>query len=142
MFQAADSYTYDMQDLMTLDQHIAEIDRLGYTIFHGVADQPLLEQLRRRVDEIVLEEGDNAAREHHKEEGCHRLADLVNKDALFDQVWLQPDILAVIRAHFNRPFKLSSLNAREALLGGGHQPLHQDQSCIAASSTLKTALHG
>lgn len=109
-----------------IDPHISEIDRQGFTLFHNMADTALLAALRRRVDELVEEEGSEAAKEHHKEEGCHRLADLVNKDSLFDQVWLQADILAVMAAHFARPFKLSSLNSREALLGGGHQPLHQD----------------
>lgn len=105
---------------------IRSLDAQGFAVVPGLLDAATLAALRERLDALRDAEGRDAAREHHQEDGCTRLANLVNKDALFDRVWLHPLILAGMARLFRRPFKLSSLNAREALRGGGHQPLHQD----------------
>ena len=62
----------------------------------------------------------------HQEEGTRRLADLVNKGRAFDRVWSHPVLLAAARHVIGAPFRLSSLNARDALPGKGRQALHQD----------------
>jgi ectoine hydroxylase-related dioxygenase (phytanoyl-CoA dioxygenase family) len=45
---------------------------------------------------------------------------------VWEKVWSHPLILSACRYIFEGEFKISSLNAREALYNGGHQPLHAD----------------
>jgi ectoine hydroxylase-related dioxygenase (phytanoyl-CoA dioxygenase family) len=98
----------------------------GYVILPNLADAETLETIRSAFDDIVRVEGENAAQEHHQEAGTRRIANLVNKGRIFEPGWCHPLILACCAHMFGRPFKLSSCNGREALLGGGHQPLHSD----------------
>lgn len=98
----------------------------GYVILPNMMDSETLQTLRIAFDEIVASEGKDAAREHHQEAGTHRIANLVNKGRIFERAWCDPLTLACGAHMFGRPFKISSCNGREALLGGGHQPLHSD----------------
>lgn len=108
-------------------EHRARLDEDGYTVFPAVLDPALVARIGARVDELADAEGPLAGAEQHQEPGCVRVADLVNKDPLFDLLWTHPLLLAaadhVLRG---RPFKVSSLAARDVLLGGGLQPLHAD----------------
>ena len=64
--------------------------------------------------------------EFKQEENTRRLANLVDKSPLFEQVVLQPDSLSLVQ-HILGPFKLSSLNARSANPHSAcRQPLHCD----------------
>ena len=103
-----------------------ELNTLGYTVVHGVADPQWLEAMRDLIDEIVEKEGDNLAIEHHQEATATRIANLINKGVIWEKVWAHPLILSACRYIFQGDFKISSLNAREALLNGGSQPLHAD----------------
>lgn len=103
-----------------------ELNTLGYTVVHGVADPQWLEAMRDLIDEIVEKEGDNLAIEHHQEATATRIANLINKGVIWEKVWAHPLILSACRYIFQGDFKVSSLNAREALLNGGSQPLHAD----------------
>jgi len=98
----------------------------GYVVLPDMVDADTLNDLRTAFDEIVEREGADAAREHHQEAGTQRIANLVNKGRIFENAWCNPLVLACCAHMFGRPFKLSSCNGREALLGGGHQPLHSD----------------
>ena len=102
------------------------LDEEGYVILPDMADSETLAAIRFAFDEIVEREGESAAKEHHQEAGAHRIANLVNKGAIFDRAWCDPLVLSCCYRMFGRPFKLSSCNGREALRGGGHQPLHSD----------------
>jgi hypothetical protein len=66
-----------------------------------------------------------AGLEVHQEAGTDRLADLVNKDPVFEICFTQPAVLAAV-AHVLGEFRLSSLNSRAVRPGQGHQPLHAD----------------
>jgi ectoine hydroxylase-related dioxygenase (phytanoyl-CoA dioxygenase family) len=82
-------------------------------------------ELNKRLAELTAAEGDRAGLEVHQEKGTDRLADLVNKDAIFEVCFSHPRVLAAIR-HVLGEFKLSSLNSRAALPGQGRQGLHAD----------------
>ncbi|MDU4391044.1 MAG: phytanoyl-CoA dioxygenase family protein, partial [Klebsiella michiganensis] len=103
-----------------------ELDTLGYTVVHNVVDSEWLAAMRALIDAIVEREGDNLAIEHHQEATATRIANLINKGAIWEKVWSHPLILSACRHVFQGDFKVSSLNAREALFDGGHQPLHAD----------------
>ncbi|MDD7909197.1 phytanoyl-CoA dioxygenase family protein [Pseudovibrio exalbescens] len=103
-----------------------DLDQKGFTIIENVVDADWLEDMRRTFDSLVAREGENLAIEHHQEDGATRIANLVNKGTVWEKVWAHPLVLAACHHIFAGEFKISSLNAREALLGGGHQPLHAD----------------
>ncbi|HEX4290187.1 MAG TPA: phytanoyl-CoA dioxygenase family protein [Trebonia sp.] len=110
----------------TLDQTTRErLDRDGYAPLPGVLTDAQLSQARARVAELAAAEGDAAGREVHQEAGTDRLADLVNKDPVFEVCFTDPRLLACV-AHVLGDFKLSSLNSRAALPGAGLQALHQE----------------
>ena len=110
------------------EQNRAELDEKGYTVLPGVMDEQWLGALRERFESLCEAEGIAAGIEVHQEEGTRRLADLVNKGPVFDLVYTHPTVLAAIHHVIGREFKMSSLNARDALPGEGHQGLHTDWS--------------
>jgi hypothetical protein len=108
----------------TLDQATRErLDRDGYAPLPGLRTDVQLDRARARVAELAAAEGDAAGREVHQEAGTARLADLVNKDPVFEVCFTDPKLLACIY-HVLGDFKLSSLNSRAALPRRGLQALH------------------
>jgi len=108
------------------DEQKSDLDEKGFIIIPDLIDSLWLRDLKFRFDEITEEEGDNAAREHHKETGAPRLANLVNKGVVWEKVWSHPLLLSACLHIFGGDFKVSSLNGREPIKGGGRQPLHGD----------------
>jgi ectoine hydroxylase-related dioxygenase (phytanoyl-CoA dioxygenase family) len=109
-----------------------QLDETGYLAVEDLMDRPLLEALRRRIEELFAEEGERAGAEFKQEPGCRRLANLVDKGEVFWQVLLKPRLLEIIGHVLGPSFKLSSLNARSV---NPHwpapQPLHTDMSAVA-----------
>jgi ectoine hydroxylase-related dioxygenase (phytanoyl-CoA dioxygenase family) len=112
-------------DLLTL-QDKQDLDDKGFVVLPGIMDGEWLAALRTRFEEICEKEGAHAGIEVHQEQGTRRLSDLVNKGDAFDLVYTHPKVLACIHHVIGRNFKLSSLNARDALPGEGLQGLHAD----------------
>ena len=102
------------------------LDADGFVILEDVIAPDWLAALRRAFDEIFASEGDKAGAEVAQMEGVRRLADLVNKGAVFDNVYLQPTLLSAVWQVLRRPFKLHSLNGHDPLPGSGLQGLHTD----------------
>jgi hypothetical protein len=90
----------------------------------------LLARLRRRVDELFAQEGDQAGAEFKQEPGCHRLANLVDKGAVVRAVIAHPRVLEGARHVLGPDLKLSSVNARSVNPGGGARPLHADMAAL------------
>lgn len=104
------------------------LDQDGYVSLPGILTPEQVEAFRRRLQELEDEEGEDAGKEVHQEEGTDRLANLANKDPLFYLVWANPRVLAAMAHVLDGDLKLSSLNARAALPGHGLQALHCDGS--------------
>ena len=102
------------------------IDREGFVILRGLIDTPWRAALAARIEELIAAEGERAGLEVHKEDGTDRLANLVDKGVVFDDLWMHPRLLGLVQHVLRRPFVLSSLNAREPKTGLGHQGLHAD----------------
>jgi len=112
------------------DRH--QLDEQGYLILPGLMTPTLLDALRRRVDELMAEEGDRAGSEFKTEPGAHRLANLVNKGEIFQRIMLMPEVLGAMACVLGPKFKLSSLNFRAAdPHSESDQPLHADSGAIA-----------
>ncbi len=110
----------------------SSLDEQGFVLLSGLADEAWLATARARYEELVVNEGadlysvSSYKGEFHREVGCRRLADLVNKGSMWDHAWLHPRILAVVAHVLGRPFKLSALSGRDAQRGFGRQGLHAD----------------
>ena len=115
------------------DQNKKELDEKGYTVLPGVISDEWLEALRTRFEDLCEAEGPSARTGEYgdtsaQEPGARRLGDLVSKGEVFDGVYTNPKVLAAVYQVIGRDFKLSSLNARDALPGEGLQRLHVDWS--------------
>jgi ectoine hydroxylase-related dioxygenase (phytanoyl-CoA dioxygenase family) len=103
----------------------AQLDADGFLPLPGVLSAAQLQVIRDRLAGLSAAEGDQAGIEVHQEEGTDRLADLVNKDPVFEVCFTSPRVLAGV-AQVLGDFTLSSLNSRAALPGAGLQRLHTD----------------
>ena len=113
--------TGDLLDAETKER----LDRNGFAPLPGILSAAQVDAFNSRLAELTREEGDLAGLEVHQEAGTDRLADLVNKDPMFEVCFTHPLVLAAM-AHVLGEFKLSSLNSRAALPGQGLQGLHAD----------------
>lgn len=119
---------------MLTGEEIKTLETDGYLALGQLLNQDQIFQINARIDELLQQEGEAAGAElagskfirHHKEEGADRLADLVNKGAVFDIFYTHPRVLAGIKAVLGERYKLSSLNYRAAKPGYGNQKLHVD----------------
>jgi Phytanoyl-CoA dioxygenase (PhyH) len=92
----------------------------------------LLAPLRNRIERIFAEEGDRAGLEFKQEAGCRRLANLVDKGEIFQQVIAHPSLMPYLRHVLGDRFKLSSLNVRSVdPFWPASQPLHADMAAVA-----------
>jgi ectoine hydroxylase-related dioxygenase (phytanoyl-CoA dioxygenase family) len=108
------------------DKDRASLDEMGFLPIPRVLNAEQLSSIRARLDELLATEGDQAGMEVHQEAGTDRLADLVNKGVAFDIFYQHPKVLAAVAHVLKGDLKLSSLNARFAKPGEGHQGLHAD----------------
>ena len=102
------------------------LDENGYLVLPGILDARQLAATRRRLAELLTEEGSKAGLEVHQERGTARLANLVNKGPEFQVAFTHPRVLAGIAHVLQNDMQLSSLNSRAALPGQGLQGLHAD----------------
>ncbi|HEX5167987.1 MAG TPA: phytanoyl-CoA dioxygenase family protein [Cyclobacteriaceae bacterium] len=110
------------------------LDKNGYLNLGLLLSSELVEKINDRIYSLMNAEGDKAGSElldspyirHPKEAGADRLADLVNKGAIFDIFYTHPRVLAGIAYVLGPSIKLSSLNYRAAKPGMGLQKLHVD----------------
>lgn len=103
-----------------------QLDRDGYLPLADILSPEQMEAIRARLDALWAAEGEDAGKEVHQEAGTDRLADLVNKDPIFEVCFTHPRVLAALAHVLGNDLKLSSLNARAALPGQGLQALHAD----------------
>ncbi len=110
---------------------LQKLDSLGYVLVEDVLDSETLETVRNRVEQLYDLEGENAGSEFRKEPGARRLANLVDKGEIFQQLIAAPRILELVRHVLGESFKLSSFNARSANPHAREaQPLHCDAAAL------------
>lgn len=115
-----------VRDTTLTRQEKEQLDRDGFVPLPGVLTLDQVEEIRRRLAELLAEEGDTAGKEVHQERGTDRLSDLINKGSVFSVVLTHPRVLAALAHVLDGDLKLSSLNSRNALPGRGQQALHTD----------------
>lgn len=91
----------------------------------------MLREVRDRVEQLYEEEGENAGSEFRKEAGARRLANLVDKGAIFERLVATPRVLDGVSHVLGGKFKLSSFNARSTNPHSEDaQPLHCDAAAL------------
>jgi len=109
-----------------------QLDEQGYLVLPGLMTPELLAALRRRIEELFAQEGPLAGSEFKQEPEALRLANLVDKGPIFEEVILSPRVLDCMGHILGPSFKLSSLNARATHPhSASGQPLHADSAAIA-----------
>ncbi|MGB3848570.1 MAG: phytanoyl-CoA dioxygenase family protein [Tunicatimonas sp.] len=124
--------TFDLSLLTEAEANA--LNERGYVSLGRLLSPARAEAIRLRLQALLDEEGERSGSElhdsphirHPKEEGADRLADLVNKDLLFDVFYTHPRVLAGVAHVLGTDIKLSSLNYRAAQPGHGQQKLHAD----------------
>jgi ectoine hydroxylase-related dioxygenase (phytanoyl-CoA dioxygenase family) len=107
------------------------LDTLGYVVIENVLDPETLEKVRNRVEHLYEFEGENAGSEFRKEPGSRRLANLIDKGKIFEELAAAPRILESVSHVLGDRFKLSSFNARSANpYSNEAQPLHCDAGAL------------
>ena len=119
---------------MTREQ-TEQLDQAGWVCLPGAMDARFLEEARAEVERLWEAEGENAGAEFRKEPGARRLANLVDKGAVFERVVSHPLVIEAVRRVIGGDFKLSSLNARSTdPMWAEAQPLHCDAGAVADES--------
>ncbi|MCC7264717.1 MAG: phytanoyl-CoA dioxygenase family protein [Candidatus Latescibacteria bacterium] len=104
----------------------ASLDEQGFVVLGGMFSPAQAAAFRRRTEELAAQEGEEAGKEAQQEKGVIRLADLINKDPIFEYCFTHARLLAAARRVLGPSFRVDSLNARFSLPGDGHQALHAD----------------
>lgn len=108
-----------------------QLETQGFLVLENWMSPDLLAALRARTEELFEAEGENAGSEFRLEPNARRLANLVAKGEVFEQIVTDPGILGFIAAVLGPKYKLSSLNARSANpMSYSRQPLHVDMGLL------------
>ncbi len=110
---------------------IRDLDEHGFVILRDFFNDTLM-PLRSGIDAVFAEEGERAGLEFRQEPGCRRLANLVDKGEIFQQVISHPRVLPYVGHVLSGRVKLSSLNVRSVNPRWTQsQPLHADMAAVA-----------
>jgi ectoine hydroxylase-related dioxygenase (phytanoyl-CoA dioxygenase family) len=108
-----------------------QLSQNGFLVLEAFMSSELLYALRHRIEAIFAEEGELAGSEFKQEPQTRRLANLVDKGEIFEQVIADRQILEYVKFILGPEFKLSSLNARSANPHSNWvQPLHCDMGAL------------
>ena len=114
-----------------IDVERQALDDQGYVVLERLLDQDTLETLRARTEQLYKLEGQHAGAEFLTEPGARRLANLVDKGKVYEEIIVHPRVLEVVGHVLGPRFKLSSLNARSANpYSNEAQPLHCDAGAL------------
>ena len=79
-----------------IDTRQTQLDQNGYLVLDDCLPHQRLIAVTERVEELFRLEGDSAGSEFKQESGCRRLANLVNKGAIFQQLIADPVVLECV----------------------------------------------
>jgi len=134
MRQALHELRADVEPLRDSDAIRFEED--GYLNLGQLLTAEEAARIVTRLEELAQIEGDDAGKDGFAEAGTASLGALVNKDPLFDVLFLHPRLLSAIAHFMGEDFGVSSLTSRAALPGEGHQALHWDSGEPCAINAL------
>jgi ectoine hydroxylase-related dioxygenase (phytanoyl-CoA dioxygenase family) len=104
-----------------------QLEQQGFVLLKGVLSAAEVGQVLARLEELWVEEGDEAGVENYLEPGVRRLANLAAKGSIFRRLLCHPAVLDVVGTVLGPRIRISMLNARDALPHSeAKQPLHTD----------------
>ena len=113
-----------------LDEHVAAIERDGFTVLERVVEPELVDELVATIDRLMVElavpYGENA----FLGEQTRRIFNLLPRDPVFARVPMYQPVLDVVQRVLDEQCLLSSLTAIEMHPGQAAQPLHADTGSI------------
>jgi len=112
-------------DATLTDAERESLDRDGYAVFPALLSAAEVEAVRAVLERLEAEEDAWGAGTNARDAGAVRVDDVNHKDPIFDALWQHPKLLASMR-HYLGDYRLSSMTARGARPGQGHQNLHVD----------------
>ena len=113
------------------DELKRRLDEHGFVLLEDFIAGEWLAELQLATEQQFIVEGNAAGAEFRQEAGSRRLANLVNKGAVFRRAIMHPCLLTCVELVLGQEYKLSSLNARSANPHNGQaQPLHVDMGAI------------
>jgi len=115
--------TLGIQEASLSGSEAAQLDQLGYVVLPDVMDADWLAQLRNAFEAA---DEKSSADSTEKQSGTRHPADLIGKDAVFDDVYTHPKLLAAVQHVLRREFRVLALAGRDPLPGFGQQGLHTD----------------
>ena len=101
------------------------LDGDGFVIVCSLLDDGKIEALKERIEELELAEDAWGAGTDPDDPGAIRVENLNHKNAVFDQLWLHPVLLEVLK-YLLVDFRLGSMTSRSPRPHMGHQRLHRD----------------
>src|SRR5438128_2649930 len=105
----------------------AALDRDGYVVMSGVFDGDLLNRFREAFERAWGEDRSAGTEARTvKESGTRHVNGLVNVDAVVDEVFTNPRVLAAVYHVLRCSFRVGQINGRDPLPGFGQQGLHAD----------------
>jgi hypothetical protein len=114
-----------------LEAHRRELADRGFVRLGGFIAPERRQRLADRIQALFDAEGAHAGSEFKQEPGARRLANLVDKGAIFVECIVEPEVLNYVAHVLGGRFKLSSLNARSANPRNRvSQPLHVDAGAL------------
>ena len=116
-------------DLLSNDEK-RQLDTEGYLVIENVLTVDDIAKIGARLDALLDAEGEDAGKEVHQEAGTDRLANLVDKGAVFEIFYTHPKFVAAAAYILSGDIKFSALTARFAKPGEGAQILHRDYGTV------------
>jgi ectoine hydroxylase-related dioxygenase (phytanoyl-CoA dioxygenase family) len=114
----------------TVDAHLAEIDRAGYTIVPAVFDADTAESLVAALDHLEAELGIAPADNSFEGRSTVRVYNLLARGPLFERIPVDPLVLPIVEGVLDRGCLVSSLSSVAIGPGETAQPIHSDDQVI------------
>ena len=115
-------------DRLNIEQHLKNIDDVGYTLVENAIEPDLIDRLNdallRLEHELHIKPGDNSF------EGAHtiRIYNLLARDPVFASVPVHPNLLPIVEGVLDGGCLVSSLSSISIDPGEAAQPLHADDT--------------
>jgi ectoine hydroxylase-related dioxygenase (phytanoyl-CoA dioxygenase family) len=113
-----------------IEQHLAEIESVGYTVLEEVISPTLIDTLNEALQhletELQIQPGNNLFEGH----ATIRIYNLLARDPIFQHVPVHPSVLPIVESVLDPGCLVSSLSSIAIDPGEKAQPIHADDTLI------------
>jgi ectoine hydroxylase-related dioxygenase (phytanoyl-CoA dioxygenase family) len=116
--------------MTTLEEHLARIDDVGYTILEGAIEPELVDELAEDLQRLERDLGIVPADNAFEGVRTVRIYNLLAHGASFQRVPVHPSVLPVVEGVLDRGLLISSLSSIAIGPDESAQPIHADDQVI------------